>query len=233
MMIMGIINLKKLLRKIVPRKVIFCMKKGLGFLQVLRWEKQGFQITEEISQWQKEACPIPPPHAIKQVIIKEYQKHFRYKNLIETGTYLGDMVDAQKEVFENIISIELGYDLYEKATERFKNKENIRIFNGDSGKLLSSVIKELQHPAILWLDGHYSSGVTARGDKECPVLEELQAIFSSPFNNVILIDDARCFTGKGDYPSMRRIKDFVESQERRYKVEVKYDVIRCIPMTSL
>jgi len=34
---------------------------------------------------------------------------------VETGTLMGDMAEAQKRVFKNVISIELGYNLFEKS----------------------------------------------------------------------------------------------------------------------
>jgi hypothetical protein len=48
---------------------------------------------------------------------------------------------------------------------------------GDSGKELPKIVTQLDTPAIFWLDGHYSAGITAKGDTECPIFEELEAIF--------------------------------------------------------
>lgn len=59
--------------------------------------------------------PIPPPHLIKQETVKEYAHKFSIDILIETGTYLGDMVFAMKDVFSQIYSIELDSDLCMKA----------------------------------------------------------------------------------------------------------------------
>ena len=64
-------------------------------------------------------------------------------------------------------------------------------------------------------DGHYSSGITFKGDKDCPVEEELNAIKENidNFENVcILIDDVRCFVGDkpefSDYPSIDYLVDW-------------------------
>ena len=62
--------------------------------------------------------------------IQEYQDKYQYKILVETGTYLGDMVEAQKKRFRKIYSIELGIDLFDKATKRFKNDKNVTIVQG-------------------------------------------------------------------------------------------------------
>jgi molybdopterin converting factor small subunit len=146
---------------------------------------------------------------------------------IETGTYLGDTVEALKTKFKKVISIELGMDLYINAKERFLNDKNIEIFQGDSGKVLPQIVLGLKDPAIFWLDGHYSAGITAKGDKICPILEELDAIFdNSKLNHILLIDDARDFVGEGDYPTIERLTDYIKSKNERYKVQVKHDIIR-------
>ena len=85
----------------------------------------------------------------------------------------------------------------EKEKERFKNDTNIRIIQGDSGKVLSDILKDIREQAIFWLDGHYSAGITSKGEKDCPIFEELNAILENQkYNHVLLIDDARCFNGQ-------------------------------------
>jgi hypothetical protein len=173
-------------------------------------------------QWQT-------PHVLKQDTIKEYQQEFGCKILVETGTYKGDMVEAQKTIFEKVISIELGVDLFEKAKERFENDKNVTIVQGNSGKMLPIVLKDINEPVLFWLDGHYSGGITAKGDKECPIFEELDAILNNKgFNHIVLIDDARCFTGDGDYPTIKALTEFVRSRNDKYQVEVKHDIIRYV-----
>lgn len=178
------------------------------------------------NNWQKEGMPFPVPHAIKQMMISELQKKSGYKILIETGTYMGDMVEAQKRIFKHIFSIELGKDLHEKTKLRFKDDKHVHLYQGDSGKVLRELLKKINNPAIFWLDGHYSSGITAKGDKECPILEELDAIFSSKkMNHILLIDDARCFTGEGDYPTVDELMNYVKSKNSDYKAAIRNDIL--------
>jgi hypothetical protein len=94
---------------------------------------------------------------------------------------------------------------------------------------MASLVPRLQKPALFWLDGHYSGGATAKGDKECPVLEELDAIFRSPHNHVIYIDDARLFTGNDDYPSLDELWQLVLRSKPGYTMSMENDCIRLTP----
>lgn len=185
---------------------------------------------KKIAEWKKHGCPVPPPHVVKQQTIKDYAKKFNLKILVETGTYYGDMVEAMKPYFNQIYSIELGKDLYENAKKRFDGDKRIKIIHGDSGIELGNLVINIQQPALFWLDGHYSEGVTARGEKDTPILEELTHIFNSQQSgHVVVIDDARCFGTYPSYPSIQELNDFIKSKSPHAKIEIKNDSIRIIP----
>jgi len=205
----------KLFVPLVPQNALNLMKRQLG--------KKQFE------KWQKDGCPVPPPHIVKQNTIGEYQQKYGLTTFVETGTYLGDMVEAQKTRFKKIFSIELGVDLFEKAKRRFINDQNVTIIQGDSGKVIAKIIHDLNEPAIFWLDAHYSLGITAKGDKECPIFEELNAILNDKKNNhILLIDDARLFIGQSDYPTLEKLTSYVIGRNKNYLVEVKHDIIRYV-----
>lgn len=205
--------IKNFLKLFIPDSVLKARRENISKRELAEWEKQG--------------CPVPPPHIVKQKTIKEYQAKYNCGVLVETGTFMGEMVDAQKSTFKKVFSIELATDLFNKAVERFKKDENVKIVQGDSGKVLPKVLSEINEPAIFWLDGHYSAGPTAKGDKDCPIFEELDSIFNAKkLNHVILIDDARHFVGEGDYPSVEKLTEYVKNKNDKYKVEVKHDIIR-------
>jgi hypothetical protein len=180
------------------------------------------------TNWQKKGMPLPAPHVIKQFAINRYQQQFKLNTLVETGTYLGDMVNAQKDNFKRIISIELSNDLAQLAQQRFRNQPHIQILPGDSATVLKQVTATLTSSALFWLDGHYSGGITAKGDSECPIFGELDAIFSNNKNHIILIDDARCFVGKGDYPSLEQLSNYVKQHDSRYRISVEHDMIHVV-----
>jgi hypothetical protein len=182
---------------------------------------------KQLRDWYFNGCPVPPPHIVKQLTIKEYQKRSGYKILIETGTFLGEMVEAQKKCFEKIISIELSVELYKKAVMRFKRNSNVEIVYGDSGEELPEIMNGIDTPAIFWLDGHYSEGITAKGGTNCPIYSELIAIFKGKnLKHIIIIDDARCFTGKGGFPQISELADFIKTWYKNCPMTVENDIIR-------
>ena len=177
--------------------------------------------------WEKQGRPSPPPHIVKEELIKTYAKDFNAKILIETGTYLGDMVHAMKKSFSRIISFELDHNLAAQAQARFANDHHIQIVEGDSGKLLGEYLSTINEPCLFWLDGHYSGGITAKGALETPIKNELTAILSHESDgHVILIDDARCFTGENDYPTLDELRNFVAERKPNHKFSVEHDAIR-------
>src|SRR5436305_13608114 len=98
-------SVKKIFKPFVPKTI-------LAHHRQLR-EKR------EIEEWKNSGCPAPPPHIVKQLVIGEYQQKFGYTTLIETGTYMGEMVEAQKARFKKIFSIELSNELFKRARQRF------------------------------------------------------------------------------------------------------------------
>jgi len=177
--------------------------------------------------WEKQGRPSPPPHIVKEELIRDYAKTFNTSILIETGTYLGDMVHAMKKSFSRVLSFELDDNLAKQAQDRFANDNHIEIIQGDSGKLLGDYLAKINDPCLFWLDGHYSGGITAKGPLETPIKNELTAILSHRVDgHVILIDDARCFTGENDYPTLDELKSFVAERKPSHKFSLEHDVIR-------
>jgi hypothetical protein len=171
-------------------------------------------------------------HGIKEKALLEYQKRFSLNILIETGTYLGEMVSAMRNHFKKIYSIELGKELYDQAVKRFRNEKHITILNGDSGAVLVQILQEIHAPCLFWLDAHYSAGITAKGDIDTPVAQELQIILNHEIkNHVILIDDARAFTGENGYPTVETLKEVIDSKKNNYHLEILDDIIRIYPQS--
>ena len=180
-------------------------------------------------KWDKRS--LPPPHYAKQRVVLEYAKEYGCEALIETGTYLGFMVEAMQKHFKKIVSIELDPILCQNAVRKFRKCQHVSIHQGDSAKLLSQVLKSISVSSCLfWLDGHYSGGSTAKAERETPILAELQAIFRYTKCPVILIDDARLFTGDRDYPSLETVH--IIANKERFFFANRDDVIRLTPTTA-
>ena len=188
---------------------------------------QDHRHERDYRKWLKAGQPIPPPHTLKQMIVKQFARKHGIRIFVETGTYLGDMVRAIKNSFQIVYSIELSHELYERAKKKFGNQKHVNIVEGDSSEVLGHILDSVNEPCLLWLDGHYSEGITAKGKKETPILEELKAVLNHPIkNHVILIDDARCFTGKNEYPTIERLKELIVSSCPNYIFGVEHDIIR-------
>jgi hypothetical protein len=213
------------------RTLLKPLVRGFG-LTALRhkWQKQA-ETRARIRQWELHGRPVPPPHVQKQKVLRQYARRYRLRTLVETGTYLGDMVDALKGDFERIISIELSPMLHEKARHRFANEGNIELVQGDSGSAMRTIMKQLTMPTLFWLDGHYSGDITARGQLDTPVLHELEHIFSgaSPDRHVILIDDARCFGTEPSYPNLAELSALVHRHCPTASFTVEDDIVRIAP----
>lgn len=177
--------------------------------------------------WLEQGKPNGPPHIVKQITVKEYANRFGIKILIESGTYLGEMIMSVKDHFEKIFSIELGDELYRKATHQFSGYQHISLYHGDSSTVLPELLRQIDEPCLFWLDAHYSEGITVRGKLETPILQELDCIFQHKItDHVILIDDARYFVGKNDYPTIKQLREFVESRLDNCFFVIKNDIIR-------
>lgn len=180
--------------------------------------------------WVQAGRPNPPPHYNKQLAIREYAERNKCTILVETGTFLGDMLYAMKSVFKALHTIELDEFLHKKATERFRKHPHIKLHQGDSGIMLAKIMPLIKEPALFWLDGHYSGGITAQADLDTPIVEELITIMKHGLKHVILIDDARDFNGTNDYPTIPVLEAKCKELFPKHSFLVKDDIIRLEPI---
>lgn len=186
---------------------------------------------KELLKWVENNRPCPPPHLIKQSVVKEYARRFSSQMLVETGTYLGFMIRATRDTFSRIYSIELDEVLYRRAAKKFSKYKDITMLQGDSGEVLKKLLGSLSGPCLFWLDAHHSSGATfktGKGKKLTPIVSELEHILRHKDADgfVILIDDAREFTGENDYPTLPVLEALVKSMKPEFVMSVQDDIIR-------
>lgn len=177
---------------------------------ILKEWKFTIESTYSIKKWEKAGRPLPPPSFFKNQVIRELRDKYNLNIFIETGTFLGNTTEIQRRKFNRIFSIELSEELFKRAKKRFHKYNSVNIMQGDSAVLLPIVLKEINNSALFWLDAHYSgilSGeITAKASKDCPIYEELDAIFAHKETHVVLIDDAREFVGQNSYPTIAALE---------------------------
>ena len=175
----------------------------------------------EYAWWKLRGSPgVKAPHLTKQRAIERYSREYGLRVLVETGTNYGHMIYVNKDKFREVYSIELDPWRAESARRKFAARSNIHVLEGDSGSVLSHVIPALKEPCLFWLDGHDF-------DISSPIKRELDAIYrQSPYDHVLLIDDARWFDGRTDYPTMEALREQVVREYPGRVVEVTDDIIR-------
>jgi hypothetical protein len=178
-------------------------------------------------RWVAQGRPIPAPPIVKQHIVKQHLRDAGLSTVVETGTFTGEMVDALLPFARRIISIELDDRLYAAACRRFAGQRGVQLLQGDSGALLPEVIRSLTGPALFWLDGHYTGAGSARTDVDSPIVAEIAALLAHPEpGRVVLIDDAREFTGQQGYPTVEELREMILTAHPQAHVVVADDIIR-------
>ena len=184
---------------------------------------------KKIKRGLKNIFGVKATNKIKKEKVLAAQKLFSDGVLVETGTYLGEMIQSVKKNFSEIYSIELSDGLALEAVRRFKRYPHIHIINGDSGMVLENLLKSITSPAVFWLDAHYSAGITVRSDKfgDTPIIKELELILSNwKDRSAILIDDARLFTGKNGYPTIDAVRSIaIKRNDLKLRCFVDSDII--------
>jgi hypothetical protein len=173
--------------------------------------------------------PHPSPPHLKRRTVLTFSREQKFEAFIETGTYRGDMLAKvlKKTSINKIFSIELDKSLAAEASFRFQKSPRIQISQGDSGEVLAIALSKLPQPALFWLDGHFSGGVTALGDATTPIFAELRAIESfKRKRDLILIDDIRLFNGKDGYPTLEELVDLIGKLNPAWKCHVHGDILQ-------
>lgn len=152
-------------------------------------------------------------------------KYRKYANaFVETGTYLGQTCETAARLgFNPIHTIEVSLELWQQAENKFANTD-IRCWAGDSIRVLPIILKYLNEPAVFWLDGHWSQGITSKGVKDVPLLEELETIKNHYIkNHTIIIDDVRLFGNEEDVVdwhdvTLERVESMLRDINPDYKI---------------
>jgi hypothetical protein len=168
---------------------------------------------DTLGKWFDDGCPVTEhgiPQEAKAYFVKRTAKDHGLSTLVETGTGFGDLLIRVVDDFDRIYSVELQPDFYATTVERFKDIENVALYNGESSAFVKDMTIILDEGVLWFLDAHYAGPGTARADKDTPVMEELGYILGHDKRHVIIIDDARLFGKEKEYPTLQEVYDFAE-----------------------
>jgi hypothetical protein len=148
-----------------------------------------------------------------------FKKKYNLNTFIETGTYLGNTTATSAPFFNSIYTIEISKKLYKAATKKLEIYSNIQTMLGSSEAEIKKIIEDRGiSSTLIFLDAHYSAGITEKGKNDPPVMDELFIIADyAQDETVIILDDVRCFGSDltavetDHYPHLRDVKEFVES----------------------
>lgn len=192
---------------------------------------QRMRQAKEMRNWLEGDKKTPLPHLEKQKFLLALKGAHDCTTFVETGTYAGDMTGVMARHFKQVHSIELSEFHHQTAKLRFRGRTNIHLHLGDSSQVLGKIIPGLDGKVLFWLDGHYSGESTARGNLDTPIVHELQVVLQAKtgYLPVVAIDDARCFDGTGDYPSVDQLSKMVAALCPSASFDIKHDIIMVIP----
>lgn len=174
--------------------------------------------------WRLRGSPMRRvPHLVKQRTLREYARRYRLRQMVETGTNMGQMIRSLLPLMDNIYSIEMGDWSIARAQRSFAGNPKVHLIHGDSTVELPRLLPALRQPTLFWLDAH-------NFDLETPIRSELDAIAKNFIpGHVILIDDSKWFDGRNQYPTREWMDDFVRTRLPDYRIEDAMHMFRLIP----
>ena len=196
-----------------------------NFLFLLKYRKN-------FKNWKKRNFNPPSPDFIKHQIIKNH--NLTNSIWIETGTYYGETTNILSKISNKVISIEADKRLFQLATNKFKNYNNVEIVNERSENILDKILSENIHikNVCLYLDAHlctdHITGSSTYGEEDSgtPIMKEISIIENDIINRekyVILIDDIRLFDKKfQNYSSKNEL--VIWCKKNKFEWEIEHDI---------
>ena len=168
-------------------------------------------------------------------LARDLRDRLGLERAIETGTYRGRSARILASVYPEVLTIELDPELHRRAARRLAALPAVTAVAGSSRERLAPLIQP-GRPTLYWLDGHWSGGVTAGRDDECPLLDELRALANGHPDDCVLIDDARLFLAPPpaphkaeQWPSYDDVVDGIRAGHPAHHVEVIHDIVVAVP----
>ena len=167
---------------------------------------------------------MPAPTQVKWAVLHRYGG--TTDTWIETGTYLGDTTEYLARTAKHVFSIEPEDNLAMRAAKKFSLHNNVTIIHGLSEDHIDNLLDSVEGPVSLWLDGHYSAGITFKGPIDTPIERELDAIARRLYRldvAAVFIDDVRCFNPQipdyAAYPHRSSLVRWAENCQLDWTIE--------------
>lgn len=168
------------------------------------------------------------PHSYTKFrAINNLRKQSGAKTFIEIGTYLGVTTKRCAKHFDQVYTVELDVELANQASQYLVRNRNVEVLQGDGLELLKELLETRNlNDVLIFLDGHFSEGVTACGDFPEPAIEELEVISAYKHKvSAIIVDDFRLFGVQAGFPSKSSLIKSAEMffGEDGYTIQVYLD----------
>lgn len=147
--------------------------------------------------------------------------------LVESGTHLGDTVAFFLPHARRIVSVEVEPKLYEAAAARFAADTSVELILGDALDIVPQLLQLVDAPPLVWLDGHFSGGVTGRGQQVEPagtIIHRLGRIRIPP-GTTLVIDDLRLFGFDPTFPTLDELVTVARSSFPRARIYTGLDAL--------
>ncbi len=175
---------------------------------------------------------------IPEQLARGLQQQLGLRRAVETGTYRGHSTRALAGIFDTVITIELSADLHRQYAPALDAIPGVSALQGDSRTVLGGLV-DPSVPTLYFLDGHWSGGVTAGEEDECPVLDELTTISAGHADDCVLIDDARLFAAPPppphdarQWPTLLEVFDALRAAHPGHHITLIDDTVIAVPAAA-
>jgi len=122
---------------------------------------------------------------------------FRPAVFVETGTYRGVTTRLALQQFSEVHTIERSPELFAEISTALE-EEGAHCWCGDSAAIVPLMVPRFEQPVFWFLDAHWVPDIEMLGPdaNPLPLLDELRAIATRHYHDVVVVDDVSCF-GKG------------------------------------
>ena len=159
-------------------------------------------------------------HTLHQGVLAKYKNDV----FVETGSFWGGGIEAAvyEPSFQTIYSVEIDPKFYEHCQRVWGGHPKVRLYLGDSAKVIPVILGLIDRPTTFWLDAHDPQDGSVgqhEGWRMCPALLELQAIERHPIKtHTIMIDDLNHFrSGVFDHIGEEQLKDALRKINPDYR----------------